>query len=343
MLRLLLLSVALLAFVPASAQPVDDAPPADEARYVLAIHGGAGVIERGSMTPEREAAYRAALEEALRAGHAVIQNGGSALDAVTAAIPLLEDSPLFNAGRGAVFTSEGTVELDASIMSGETLAAGAVAGVKHIKNPIRLARLVMEASPHVMMTGDGAEAFAAQHDVETVPNEYFYTESRREALDRVQERERNASGDAGRTPEAWQMTGTVGAVARDQRGHLAAATSTGGMTNKRFGRVGDAPIPGAGTYADDRTCAVSATGHGEYFIRLAVAHDVSARMMYLGESVAEASRAVIHERLGELGGTGGVIAIDGEGRVAMPFNTPGMFRGTIDADGNVTVEIYREG
>lgn len=343
MLRHLILSAALLAFAPASAQPADEAPPADEARYVLAIHGGAGVIERGSMTPEREAAYRAALEEALRAGHAVIQNGGSALDAVTAAIPLLEDAPLFNAGRGAVFTSEGTVELDASIMDGATLAAGAVAGVKRVKNPILLARRVMERSPHVLMVGDGAEAFAEQEGFDFVENAYFHTESRREALDRVQERERNASGDAGRAPEAWQMTGTVGAVALDQNGHLAAATSTGGMTNKRFGRVGDSPIPGAGTYADDRTCAVSATGHGEYFIRLAVAHDISARMMYLGESVAEASHAVIHNRLGELGGTGGVIAIDAEGRVAMPFNTPGMFRGTIDADGNVTVEIYREG
>ena len=330
--------VLLLVFVLFPALAV--AQPADST-YVLAIHGGAGVIERGSMTPEREADYRAALEDALRAGHAVIQRGGTAVDAVAATLPILEDSPLFNAGRGAVFTSEGTVELDASIMSGETLAAGAVAGVKHIKNPIRLARLVMEASPHVLMTGDGAEAFAAQHDVETVENAYFYTDRRREALDRVQERERNASGDA--APEAWQMTGTVGAVARDQNGHLAAATSTGGMTNKRFGRVGDSPVVGAGTYADDRTCAVSATGHGEYFIRLAVAHDISARMMYLGESVAEASHAVIHERLTELGGTGGVIAMDGAGRVALPFNTPGMFRGTIDAEGNVTVEIYREG
>ncbi len=296
------------------------------------------------MTPEREAAYRAALEEALRAGYAVIAGGGSALDAITAAIPLLEDAPLFNAGKGAVFTSEEAVELDASIMDGATLEAGAVAGVRHLKNPVLAARLVMEASPHVMLTGDGAEAFARRHGLEEVPNDYFHTDERRDALRRVQERERSERGDASTpsAPEAWQMTGTVGAVALDRAGHLAAATSTGGMTNKRWGRVGDAPIIGAGTYADDRTCAVSATGHGEYFIRLAVAHDVSARMMYLGETVEEAADAVIHGRLDALGGTGGVIALDAAGNVAMPFNTPGMFRGTVDAEGNVTVEIYGE-
>jgi beta-aspartyl-peptidase (threonine type) len=333
MFRLLLVVLFFALVQPASAQP-------DDARYVLAIHGGAGVIERGSMTPEREAAYRAELEEALLAGYAVIAGGGSALDAVSAAIPILEDSPLFNAGRGAVFTSEGTVELDASIMDGATLAAGAVAGVKRVQSPIALARRVMEASPHVMMVGDGAEAFAEQEGFEFVENDYFYTDRRREALDRVQERERSERGFVPTDPEAWQMTGTVGAVALDARGHLAAATSTGGMTNKRWGRVGDSPVIGAGTYADDRTAAVSATGHGEYFIRLAVAHDLSARMMYLGESVTEAADAVIHEKLTGMDATGGVIAIDGEGRVAMPFNTPGMFRGTVDADGNVTVEIY---
>jgi beta-aspartyl-peptidase (threonine type) len=334
----LFLSLALLcALVPAAT-----AQPADSARYVLAVHGGAGVIQRANMTPEREAAYRASLEAALRAGYDVLRSGGSALDAVTAAIPLLEDDSLFNAGRGAVFTNAGTVELDASIMDGATLNAGAVAGVESVRNPILLARRVMEQSPHVLMVGDGAEAFAEEQGFEAVPNEYFYTARRREALERVQERERSSSGDAEplTDPEAWQMTGTVGAVALDQNGHLAAATSTGGMTNKRWGRVGDSPIIAAGTYADDQTCAVSATGHGEYFIRLAIAHEISARMMYLGERVTEAAHAVIHERLTDFGGTGGVIAIDGEGRVAMPFNTPGMFRGTIDADGNVTVEIY---
>lgn len=341
--RLLVFAVLLLMAVAPAATAQPAAAQFDDSRYVLAIHGGAGVIERSSMTAEREAAYRAALEEALRAGYAVLDDGGSALDAVTAAIPILEDSPLFNAGRGAVFTNEGTVELDASIMDGATLAAGAVAGVKHIQNPIRLARRVMEQSPHVLMVGDGAEAFAAEQGFETVENEYFYTDRRRRALERVQERERSSSGAlVPSDPEAWQMTGTVGAVALDNDGHLAAATSTGGMTNKRWGRVGDSPIVGAGTYADDRTCAVSATGHGEYFIRLAVAHDISARMMYLGESVVEAANAVIHERLTGMDATGGVIAIDAEGRVAMPFNTPGMFRGMIDAEGNVTVEIYND-
>ncbi len=331
------LCFTLLTFaVPSSAQS-SDSPP-----VVLAIHGGAGTIERGNMTPEREAEYRAALEAALRAGFAVLQEGGSAVDAVAAAIPPMEDAPLFNAGKGAVFTSEASVELDASIMDGATLNAGAVAGVTTIKNPILAARLVMEQSPHVMLTGSGAEAFARQHGLEEVENTYFHTDRRRETLRRVQERERSESGFLQTDPEAWQMTGTVGAVALDQNGHLAAATSTGGMTNKRFGRVGDSPIIAAGTYADDRTCAVSATGHGEYFIRLAIAHDISARMMYLGESVEAAAHTVIHDKLTDLGGTGGVIALDAEGNVAMPFNTSGMYRGTIDAEGNVTVDIYRD-
>ena len=247
------------------------------------------------------------------AGYDVIQNGGSALDAVTAAITPLEDAPLFNAGKGAVFTHEGTVELDASIMDGATLEAGAVAGVTTVKNPILLARRVMEASPHVLLTGEGAEMFADEQGFEAVANDYFYTDGRREALERVLERERSTSGDA--APQAWQMTGTVGAVARDRNGHLAAATSTGGMTNKRWGRVGDSPIIGAGTYADDATCAVSATGHGEYFIRLAVAHDIAARMRHGGTALAEAADDVIHGRLADLGGTGGVIAIDSEGHV----------------------------
>ncbi len=338
---MLRLSFALVFFLalPAVGQPAVG-QPADAPPVVLAVHGGAGVIERGSLTPEREAAYRAALEAALRAGFDVIARGGSALDAVTAALAPMEDAPLFNAGKGAVFTSDGTVELDASVMDGATLGAGAVAGVTTIKNPVRAARLVLEQSPHVLLAGSGAEAFARQHGLEEVENGYFHTEGRREALRRVQERERSESGSS--DPEAWQMTGTVGAVALDRAGHLAAATSTGGMTNKRFGRVGDSPIIGAGTYADDRTCAVSATGHGEYFIRLAVAHDLSARMMYLGETVGEAAHAVIHARLTGLGGTGGVIALDADGTVAMPFNTPGMFRGTIDAEGTVTVDIYRE-
>lgn len=335
-MRPLLLLAAFLLALPAVAQ----SPSAS--RAVLVVHGGAGVIERGSMTPEREAAYRAQLEAALRAGYAVWQAGGSALDMVVAAVVPLEDSELFNAGRGAVLTSEGRAELDASVMRGDTREAGAVAGVTRIRNPILAARAVMERSPHVMMIGSGAEAFVEPLGVvEFVENEYFITEQRREALRRIQERERSQGGTAvPRDPEA--RSGTVGAVARDRNGHLAAATSTGGMMNKRYGRVGDSPIIGAGTYADDATCAVSATGHGEYFIRLAVAHEIAARMRHRGESLQAAADAVIHGELTRLGGTGGVIAIDREGRVAMPFNTPGMFRGVITEDGTVTVEIYRD-
>lgn len=337
MLRLLLvLALALLA-MPAPAQPADSSG----AHFALAVHGGAGVITRAGMTPEAEAAVRDGIRRALEAGYAVLRDGGTALDAVTAAVVVLEDDPSFNAGRGAVLTNEGTAELDASIMSGRDLAAGAVAGVKHVRNPIRAARLVMEASPHVLLAGAGADAFAEEQGLEPVENAYFLTERRREALERVRERERSTSGRAAqRDPEPRQMTGTVGAVALDRHGDLAAATSTGGMTNKRWGRVGDSPIVGAGTYADNRTCAVSATGHGEYFIRLAVAHDISARMAHLGESVEAAAQSVIHDRLAALGGTGGVIAMDREGRVAMPFNTEGMYRGAIDAEGNVTVLIY---
>jgi L-asparaginase / beta-aspartyl-peptidase len=335
------LGLAVLLAASSTAQPAPVGAPTGST-FSLAIHGGAGVILRENMTPELEAAYRAELEASLRAGYAILAAGGSALDAVEAAVLPLEDSELFNAGRGAVLTADGRAELDASIMDGSTLDAGAVAGVTRIKNPIRAARLVMERSPHVMMVGAGAEAFVEPHGLEFVDNEYFLTERRREALRRVQEQERAQSGAlVPRDPEAWQMSGTVGAVARDAQGRLAAATSTGGMTNKRFGRVGDSPIIGAGTYADSR-CAVSATGHGEFFIRLAVAHSICARMQFLGDSVSEAAAAVIHGPLTELDATGGVIAIDAEGRVAMPFNTPGMFRGTIDAEGNVTVEIYRD-
>ncbi|MDX1530903.1 MAG: isoaspartyl peptidase/L-asparaginase [Rhodothermales bacterium] len=336
---LLLLALAAAA-VPASAQQPEPDP---DATYVLAIHGGAGVITRANMSAEREAAYRQALEAALRAGYAVLEEGGSALDAVTAAVRPLEDSPLFNAGKGAVFTSEGTVELDASVMEGTGLNAGAVAGVTTIRNPVLAARLVMEESPHVLLAGGGAEAFAREHDLAMVENEYFYTDRRRRSLERVQERERSQSGAlVPADPEAWQMTGTVGAVARDGEGRLAAATSTGGMTNKRWGRVGDSPIIGAGTYADDRTCAVSGTGHGEFFIRLALAHSVSARMQYEGLTIREAAHAAVHDALTGRGGTGGVIAMDADGHVAMPFNTEGMLRGAIDAEGNVFIAIYRD-
>ena len=337
---------------------------------VIAIHGGAGTIRRGSMTPEMEQAYRAKLEEALRAGYAVLQQGGTSLDAVVAAIVILEDSPLFNAGKGAVFTNAGTNELDSSIMDGATLRAGAVAGVKTVKNPIRLARAVMEKSPHVMMAGAGAEAFAAEQGLEIVDPSYFFTEARWEALQRAkaQEAERpvlrdeeegaaetdagaRSLGAAGGTPEAGARDvafpddykfGTVGAVALDRYGNLAAGTSTGGMTNKRWGRIGDSPIIGAGTYASNESCAVSATGHGEFFIRNVVAYDICARMRYLGLSLQEAADQVVMQRLVEQGGEGGVIAIDRQGNIAMPFNTEGMYRGYIDRDGNLVVEIYKD-
>ncbi len=326
--------------VPAQAQ--DEKP-----RYVLAIHGGAGTLARSDLTPELEEAYRAALRGALEAGYQVLDEGGASLDAVVAALRIMEESPLFNAGKGAVFTSEGTVELDASIMDGRTRNAGAVSGVKEVRSPITLARLVMEQSPHVMLTGPGAEAFAREHDIEMVSNDFFYTERRRRQLERAQQRENAPSGgdalllDEDREADHHQY-GTVGAVALDQAGNLAAGTSTGGMTNKRFGRVGDSPIIGAGTYADNVTCAVSATGHGEYFIRGVVAYDVAAMMHYAGLSLTAAANAVVMGRLGELGGTGGIIALDREGNLAMPFNTSGMYRGAIDTGGNMVIKIYRD-
>ncbi len=314
---------------------------AADGRIALAVHGGAGTITRAQLTPEREAAYRERLEAALRTGYAVLRDGGTSLDAVIAAIQVLEASPLFNAGRGAVLTNEGTAELDASVMEGRTHAAGAVAGIRHVASPVALARMVMERSPHVMMVGEGAEAFAREQGVEMVPNEYFRTEERVRQLERTKERE--PTGAAPSPGDALDHKyGTVGAVALDRYGDLAAGTSTGGMANKRWGRVGDSPVIGAGTYADNATCAVSATGHGEYFIRGVVAHDIAAMMRYAGLSVSEAAAAVIHGRLSGAGGTGGVIAMDWQGNVAMPFNTAGMYRGQIDAEGNVTVEIYRD-
>jgi beta-aspartyl-peptidase (threonine type) len=306
---------------------------------VLVIHGGAGTIRRSDMTPERDASVRASLEAALRAGHASLSQGQPALDAVTAAIQVLEDDPQFNAGRGGVFAADGTVRHDASVMDGASGLAGASSNTQHVRHPILLARAVMDASPHVLLTADGAEEFALQQGLEMVPNTFFHTESRRRALDAVQQRERSSTGQASPQPEAWQMHGTVGAVALDAAGHLAAGTSTGGMTNKRWGRVGDSPIIGAGTFASDATCGVSATGHGEFFIRLAVAFDVHARMAYAGASVEEAAAQTIAS-LGEAGGTGGIIVLDRQGRATMPFNTEGMYRATITRSGRVMTAIY---
>jgi beta-aspartyl-peptidase (threonine type) len=304
----------------------------------LVVHGGAGAIKRAEMTSEKEQAIRGDLERALRAGHAILAGGGTSLDAVTAVVVILEDSPHFNAGKGAVFNAEGVNELDASIMDGATRRAGAVAGVHRVKNPVRLARAVMEQSPHVMLVGDGAEAFGRSVGVEMVDPAYFRTEQRWQELQKAKERERLEPRTA--LPSTGYM-GTVGAVALDKRGRLAAATSTGGMTNKRWGRIGDSPVIGAGTYAN-ASCAVSATGWGEFFIRAVVAHDICARVAYKGESIARAADRVVMQTVPTLGGDGGVIALDAKGRFAMPFNTEGMYRGAIDARGDVDIAIYRE-
>jgi L-asparaginase / beta-aspartyl-peptidase len=310
-------------------------------RWAFAIHGGAGTIARDKLTPEREAAMRAALEQALRKGHEILSSGGTSLDAVTAAIVILEDSPYFNAGKGAVFTHDGTNELDAAIMHGPTLAAGAVGGVRTVKNPIVLARAVMEKSAHVMMVAAGAEQFAASlgnERIERVEPAYFHTDERWQQLQDKLAKEQQTSAIVAAGDDKF---GTVGAVALDQSGALAAGTSTGGMTNKRFGRVGDTPIIGAGTYAS-RDCAVSATGHGEYFIRHAVAHDICARHVYAKVPLAQAADQVVMQDLVTAGGEGGVIALDRAGTVTMPFNTQGMYRGTIGEDGVPRVMIYKE-
>ncbi|WP_233612289.1 isoaspartyl peptidase/L-asparaginase family protein [Corallococcus sp. AB045] len=365
-----------------------DAPPRVKPKWGLVIHGGAGVISRENLTPEREAAMRAVLTEALQAGHAVLAKGGRSMDAVTAAIRVMEDSPYFNAGKGAVFNHDGVNELDAAVMDGKTRMAGAVAGVHHIQNPIDLARLVMEKSPHVMMVGDGAEAFARSQGMPLVDAKYFFTEERWQGLQRALEQEKakgappaeqgqpstqgqsptqpaqpvtpapppasapqpvtpaHPQPGSSLTPGVDPITGdhkfgTVGAVALDMDGNLAAGTSTGGMTNKRFGRVGDAPIIGAGTYADER-CAVSATGHGEFFIRYTVARDICARVEYQDLPLPEAASYVVNDVLVKAGGEGGVIAMDRQGHVAMPFNSSGMYRGYISEDGTPTVAIFQQ-
>ncbi len=328
---------------------------AQQAKVAIAIHGGAGTILRENMTEEREADYRAKLDEALQAGHEILEAGGTSLDAVVAAIQIMEESPLFNAGKGAVFTNDGKNELDAAIMDGKTRNAGTVAGISTVKSPVAAARLVMENSPHVMMIGPGAEQFASEQGLETVDPSYFYTDRRFNQLEKIRDTEKQQldhDGDTKNTEDKRQgyldkhfpdrKFGTVGAVALDQDGNLAAATSTGGMTNKRYGRVGDVPIIGAGTYADNATAAISATGHGEYFIRSVVAHDISAIMKYQDKSVQEAANTVVKDKLVEMGGGGGVIAIDGKGNIAMPFNTKGMYRGYVNTEGDVYIGIYED-
>ena len=314
--------------------------------FAIVIHGGAGTILKKNMTPEDEVAYMAKLEEAIKVGYEILKNGGTSLDAVEKTINVMENSPLFNAGKGAVFTNAGINELDASIMDGKNLDAGASAGTRTVKNPINLARAVMENSAHVMLSGEGAEQFAKEQGLEIVEPSYFYTEARFNALKRVKAAEESQNA---RDKSAFydptikdSKFGTVGCVALDKNGNLAAGTSTGGMTNKRWGRIGDAPIIGAGTYANNATCAVSSTGWGEYFIRARVAHDISALMDYKGLSLQEAAKEVIQKKVPEMGGDGGIVAVDKDGNMVMEFNTEGMYRASMDAAGHLTVGIYKD-
>ncbi|MGI8788387.1 MAG: isoaspartyl peptidase/L-asparaginase family protein [Pyrinomonadaceae bacterium] len=317
-------------------------------RLGFVIHGGAGVIRRGSLTPEREAELKKKLEEAVLAGYKALQAGKTSIDAVQIAINLLEDSPLFNAGKGAVFNHEGKNELDASIMNGKTLAAGAVAGVHHVKNPITLARAVMEKSPHVMMVGDGAEQFAKSQSIELVDEKYFFTQQRWDDLQKILEREKMQTPKTEDSKPKTEIQdtkpekfGTVGAVALDKDGNLAAGTSTGGMSNKQFGRVGDSPIIGAGTYANNDSCGVSATGWGEFFIRLGVARDISALVEYRALPIQQAVDMEMN-KVKTLGCDGGVIAMDKFGNIGISFNTEGMYRAYIGSDGKPVVEIYKD-
>lgn len=315
----------------------------------LAVHGGAGSIQRARLTPDAEASYHDQLATALRAGYDVLQGGGSGMDAVVAAVVILEDSPLFNAGRGSVLTRERSIEMDAAVMHGGTLAAGAVAAVRGVKNPVRLARAVMDQSSHVMLSGRGAEEFARRCDIEFETEEYFVT-PRRVAQWRAQLAEDPDAQSLSESEDApdvdWSTDhefGTVGAVALDHSGNLAAATSTGGMTNKRWGRVGDSPVIGAGTYADNRSAAVSATGHGEMFLRAAACHELCARMRHGGHALRAAADAVIHEEVQRLGGQGGVIAIDTRAQIVFSANTVGMYRGCVDSDGRLSTAIFFDG
>jgi beta-aspartyl-peptidase (threonine type) len=319
--------------------------------FALAIHGGAGTISRQLMTPEKEQAYLAALRQSLEAGHAVLRQGGPALDAVEAAVRSLEDCPLFNAGRGAVFTHDGHHEMDAAIMDGRNRAAGAVAGARAVQNPIRAARLVMEHTDHVLLAYPGADELAREHGLPLQPAEYFFTQHRYDQLQEALQEGRMrldhsqaqpAAGTPATHEDPKKKMGTVGAVALDQHGNLAAATSTGGMTNKRYSRIGDSPIIGSGTFADNRTCAISCTGHGEFFLRAVVAHDISCLMEYRGLSLAEACRVVVHDKLAPIGGEGGLVAVDAAGNLALPFNSDGMYRGSVSAGSDFYLGIYKD-
>jgi beta-aspartyl-peptidase (threonine type) len=305
---------------------------AQSVQYAMVIHGGAGVMDQKSMTPEIQAEYTKVLTRVLQVGDSVLSHGGTSMDAVEKAIIIMEDSPLFNAGKGAVFTHDGLVELDASVMDGKSLKAGAIAAVRDIKNPIRVARAVMDKSEHVLLNGSGASQFAKEQGFEPVENSYFYTEKRYKQLQELLKKERESGVN--------DKHGTVGCVALDKYGNIAAGTSTGGMTNKRWGRIGDSPIIGAGTYANNNTGGFSGTGHGEYYIRLGFSRDISALIEYKGLSVQEACKTEV-EKLTQLGGTGGVIGLDRNGNIAMEFNTSGMFRGYIKSNGEKQVAIFK--
>lgn len=307
-------------------------------KYSIAIHGGAGTLVKGLMTPEKEEQYKTTLSDALEAGYRILEKGGTSTDAVEASVKVLEDSPLFNAGKGSVFTNEGTHEMDAAIMDGKTLDAGAVSLITGIKNPISLARDVMEKSEHVFLAGEGAMRFAKSLDYELETPEYFYDELRYQQWQEIKDSDKFQLDHSTKKDSKF---GTVGAVACDQEGNIAAATSTGGMTNKRWGRVGDSPIIGAGNYANNKTCAVSCTGSGEFFIRGVVAYDVSCLIEYKGLSLEEAASEVINKRVLELGGDGGLVAVDSEGNIAMPFNTEGMYRAFKTSNGEKEVKIYK--
>lgn len=306
----------------------ENTPPPEKADWAIVIHGGAGTIKREFMTPEKDSLYRAKLAEALNVGSEILKNGGTSMDAVEKTIHVLEESPLFNAGRGAVFNERGQNEMDAAIMNGETHAAGAVVNIHTIKSPISAARAVMEKSVHVMLTGEGAEIFAEKQGLEIVEPEYFFDQRRWDSFQKAKDK--------------IDKHGTVGCVALDENGNIAAGTSTGGMTMKMYGRVGDVPVIGAGTYADNATCGISATGHGEFFIRNVVAYDVAALMKYKGMSIEEASEEVIMNKLKPIGGSGGIIGLDAQGNTIMTFNSDGMFRGKLSSNSEMVLGIYKD-
>ena len=319
-----------------------------ENKFAIIIHGGAGTILKENMSEENEIAYKLKLEEAIKVGHTILKTGGTSQEAVMRTIQVMEESPLFNAGKGAVFTHDETNELDASFMDGKTRNAGAVAGVKNVKSPIALAIKIMTHSDHVMLSGEGASRFAKEQGLEIVPPSYFYSEKRFKSLQRIQKKEKTKMGEKDLKAAFYDAEiknskfGTVGCVALDKSGNIAAGTSTGGMTNKRWGRIGDAPIIGAGTYANNLTCGVSATGWGEYFIRGQVAYDISAQMEYQHKSLKEATTDVIQHKLTQLGGTGGVVALDKDGNMSFEFNTAGMYRASMNDQGTLIVKIYKE-